>query len=186
VARKGKNMSFLDKNIEEYILPKTTASESNMDILFECDELDKYDFPDDVNLPEGEYYSMIVGLRNYKDKYNKQYVDVCYKVFNTKLKLLWENSKIGCVRYYYIRQRVLRDSDDERRFRYAMKCIIGSSNFTGKDLIGVTEHMKIYYDDDPKGSIVCRRDSGLKIDWFVDDISEKFYHNMEEDLEEIS
>ena len=170
-------MNFLEQNIEDYITPKIT--ENNIGIMFECDELDIYDFPYDANLTEGEYYSMIVGLRNYKDKYNKQYIDVCYKVFNIKLKNLWENKKIERIWYYYIRQRMLRESDDERRFRYAMKCIIGNNKFTDKDLIGVTEYLKIYFDNDPNGTIVYRQSSGLKSEWFYDDISDEFHRNLE-------
>jgi hypothetical protein len=181
-CRKGKDMNFLEQNIEDYISPETNSSDTG--IVFECDELDMYDFPDDVNLPEGEYYSMIVGLRNYKDKYKKEYVDVCYKVFNTKLKLLWEKQKIERIWYYYIRQRILRDSDDERRFRFAMECIIGDSKFTDKDLIGVTEYLKIYFDDDPKGAIVRRRESELQDVWFFDDVSDEFHRDLEDETEE--
>ena len=174
---KGKMMSFLEKNIGDYISPEPMSSDTG--IVFQCDELDKYDFPDNVNLPEGEYYSIIVGLRDYKDKYTKQYVDICYKVFNTKLKTLWENGKIDRIWYYYIRQRVLRGSDDERRFRYAMQCIIGDTKLTDKALIGVTEHLKIYFDDDPKGAITYRRESELQEVWFVDDISDEYHRDLE-------
>lgn len=175
-------MSFLDENIKDYLSPETTSNDT--DIVFECDELDKYDFPYEANLYEGDYYSTIVGLRNYEDKYKNQYVDVCYKVFSTKLKILWENAKIERIRYYYIRQRMLKGSDDERRFRYAMYRIVGEKTLTEKDLVGVTEYMKIYFDDDHKGSITYREESELQDEWFVDDVSDKFHMDLNADSDE--
>ena len=172
-------MSFLDRKIEDYITPEATAND--IGIVFECDELDKYDFPDDVNLPEGEYYSIIMGFREYKDRYGKQYIDVCYKVFDTKQKPRWENGKTDRIRYYYIRQRLLRGSDDERRFRYAMSCMVGDGNssLTDATLIGITEYIKIYYDDDSKGAIVFRCESELLDVWFFDDVSDEYHKDLE-------
>ncbi len=172
-------MSLLDQKIEDFVPSETPVDD--IGIVFECDDLDMYDFPDDVNLPEGEYYSMIVGLRNYKDKYNKQYVDVCYKVFNTKQRPMWENQKIDRIRYFYIRQRMLRGSDEERRFRFAMNCIVGDGRSTldAETLIGVTEYLKIYYGDDPKGSITYRQESELQQVWFVDDVSDEYHQDLE-------
>lgn len=175
-------MSFLNTKIEEYI--SNTLEPEETEIVFECDELDKYDFPCDAFLPEGEYYSIIMGLREYKDRFSKQYIDVCYKVFSKKQKALWENNKIERIYYYYIRQRILRGSDDERKFRCAMGWIVGKETFTANDLVGVSEYLKIYYyDQDPNGTITYREWSELQPIWFIDDTSEEFHQKLETDLE---
>ena len=46
------------------------------------------------------------------------------------------------------------------------------------------QYLKIYFDDDPKGVIVRRRESELQDVWFFDDVSDEFHGDLEDETDE--
>lgn len=161
-------MSYLDKRIDDYITADSSFS-------LECDELDMYDFPDEDIVPEGEYASMIMGVCDYKDKYNNRYFDICYKIFSGITYTLWNDKAIDKISYSYIRQRYLRGSDEERRLRSAMYNMCKRKSITSDDLQGIIELIEIVYDKSGNGFIKKRSSTTINSLWFVDDESDEFY-----------
>ncbi len=169
-GRKGQIMSFLEQKIEDYV-------SNDEEIILECDEMDSYDFPKEEEVPEGFYASMIMGLRPYRDRFNKHYFDVCYKIFSAIMYNQWNEGHIDRISYFYIRQRCRFGSDEERRFRAAMRPICESKILNKDNLVGVIEIFKIQYGKDGVGELVDRSASVLEPDWFVDDTSDEFHQS---------
>lgn len=166
-------MNFLNQNIEDYISPKTSSSDGC--ILFECDELDCYDFPDEEDVPEDQYVAMITGFRKHKDRYKNYYIDVCYKIFSYDTLKQWENRIIDKISYSYIRTRFVEDGDEHRRFRAAMSRFCNKMKFDSDELIGTISIISLEYRG--KGEAVVKKYQETKFSekWFEDDISDEFY-----------
>ena len=167
-------MSLLDKKIEDYFTDNST-------VVFECDEFDKYRYPNEEEVPADWYYSMIVGVRNSKTSNGQDCIDVFHKLLTQREIYRYEHEEIDCVSYLYIKQRYKRRSESEGNFKTAMKKYGLPRNFTGNDLVGIIEGVKIEYSKSGWGNIVKRDANTISSDWFYDDVDEE--HNDETDDE---
>lgn len=156
-------MSLLDKKIEDYVRTSSLVE-------FECDEFDDYSFPKEENVPEDWYYSMIVGVRNGKTSKGEDCIDVFHKLLTKKEMYLYDSEKIDSLSYLYIKQRYKRGSDAEREFKNAMKAHKLPPKFTGDDLIGIIEGIRIEYSKSGWGNIAEREPNHADPSWFEDDI----------------
>ena len=170
---KGKDMNFLEQNIEEYISPETNSSDTC--IVFECDELDYHDFPIEEDVPEGIYAAMIMGFQNHKDKFKNQYTDVCYKIFSDLAFMKWTNKIADQITYSYIRIRFMNESDDIKRFRVAMSALCQKKKFTSNELIGTIVLINLAYRGKGEAFVEKYKHTDLNDLWFVDDISDEFH-----------
>jgi len=164
----------------------SASKPSNDTFEFEYDEYDIYLFPYEKDIPEGYYHSRVEHISNSQNKYGDACVDVCYKIFPTRMTSQWENGYINKISYFYMRQRYKRDSDPFRRFLKAMKEAgkLTNSRISYADLIGLKESIHLTYKRDGCiGSIIERIPTGLSDDWFADDVSDKFDRSCEEQEE---
>lgn len=158
-------MIILNNKINDYV-------NNNSAFVLDCDSLDVYDFPVEDEIPERHYASMIMGIRPYRDKFKNDYFDVCYKIFPTYLCSWWFDNQIEKITYFYIRQRYLRGSDEERRFRSAMFKICNRTTlnaYTGdkSQLPGASFHFTQKLDEEYHNLLKA----GYRI--FVDDTGSK-------------
>ena len=151
--------------IEDYVKDKST-------VVFECDEFDKYIYPKEDVVPEDWYYSMIVGVRNDKTSKGEDCIDVFHKLLTKREMYRYEQEEIASVNYLYIKQRYKRGSDSERKFINAMKANNLPKKFSGDDLIGIIEAIKMEYSQSGWGNIVEREPNHIDPAWFEDDIVE--------------
>lgn len=167
---KGKKITF-----EE--LASISKAKENTICEFEFDEYDVYLFPYEKDIPEGYYHSRVEYISNSQNKYGDACVDVCYKIFPTRMIDQWKNEYIDKITYFYMRQRYKRDSDPFRRFLKAMKDAgeLTNAKISYADLIGIREGIHLTYQREGCiGSIIERTPSNLSDDWFNDDVSDKF------------
>lgn len=163
-------MSYLDKKIEDY-----AHGESDENLVFECEELDYYDAPQESSIPEGVYAAMLMGFQFHSDKFKTRYVDVCYKIFSSATYTQWNEKIIDKITYFYIRIRYIRGSDEERRFRVAMSGLCKKKKFTANELIGIVELIDLSYQRNGEATIEQHISTELNSYWFEDDITDDFY-----------
>ena len=164
----------------------SASNPSNDTLEFEYDEYDMYLFPYEKDIPEGYYHSRVEHISNSQNKYGDACVDVCYKIFPTRMASQWENRLIDKITYFYIRQRYKRGSDPFRKFLKAMKEAgkLTSAKISYADLVGIKEAVHLTYQRDGyMGSITDRIPTKMADAWFFDDVSNKFDHSCEESEE---
>lgn len=158
-------MSLLDMRIEDYITCKST-------VVFECDEFDRYMYPNEEDVPADWYYSMIVGVRNGKTSSGQDCIDVFHKLLTKREVYRYDIEEINSLSYLYIKQRYKRGSDYERKFIVAMREHNIPTKFTGDNLVGIIEGVKIEYSKNGWGNIVERKPNCIEPAWFEDDVAE--------------
>lgn len=163
-------MNFLEQNIEDYINPEANLRDTS--IVFECDQLDYYDFPNEKDVSDGLYAAMIMGFQNHKDRFKTQYIDVCYKVFSDSAYRKYESGISDSIPYSYIRIRFMKESDEERRFCAFMSKLCNKTKFTADELIGGILLITLSYKGN--GEVYVEKYSIVTMDesWFVEDISD--------------
>ena len=146
------------------------ANEEEKEIIFEYSELDKYDFPKEEAVPEGNYFSIIKAVES---SYNKQHdpcFDVYYKLLAFKDVQAWGNGLIDERPYYYIKQRYKHGSTPARAFIQAVRKGGMPLKFTSSQLIGYTERIRLAYErDGGLGSIIERIPDKIEPEYFTDD-----------------
>ena len=163
-------MNFLEQNIEDYITYGANSNDTN--IIFECDQLDYYDLPNQEDVSEGLYAAMIMGFQNHKDRFKIRYIDVCYKVFSDIAYRKYESGIADSIPYSYIRVRLMKESDEERRFCAFMSKLCNKTKFTADELIGAILLITLSYKGN--GEVYVEKYSLITMDesWFVEDISD--------------
>lgn len=167
VIRKEKIMSFLNKNIKDYVA-------DDDDIVFEYEDYYCYSYPYETDVPEAWYYSIIADVKK-PSICSKSCIDVYYKIVPVQKLNAYHNGYIDAenIDYYYIRQRYIEDSIYYREFCSAMYNALGIKKFKIKDLIGVTEGFHLIYKKDGGiGSIEERRPMNIEVDLFNLDVED--------------
>ena len=156
-------MSLLDKKIEDYVSEK----EDEKEIFFEYEDIYEYNFPYEDSVPEDYYYSKIVDIREYRDKYKNTYTIVYYIVFQTIMLDRWEGGYISDIPYHHICQKYEKHSIPYNKFCASMHKATKMQKFNAKSLIGTTEviHM-VYQKDGCIGSISERKPITIHPSWF--------------------
>ena len=159
-------MSLLDKKIEDYI----SKEEDDQEIVFEYEDIYEYDFPYEEDVPEGEYFSRISDIREYRDRYKNSYYIVYYTVFQVIMAMKWSENYISEIPYHGICQKLEKQSIPYSKFCSSMYKATGKKKFSRDDIIGKTERFYLSYEKDGCiGEITNRRVEEVHPSWFDDD-----------------
>lgn len=166
-------MNFLERNIEDCLTSEANSNGNN--IVFECDQLDYYDIPNEEDVSEGLYAAMIMGFQTRKDRFKNQCVDICFKIFSNLAFTKWNNRVADQITYSYVRIRITENSDEERQFRTAMSKLCNKKKFSTYELIGSIFLINLEYRG--KGDVFIKnyKCTALNKLWFIDDISDDFH-----------
>ena len=156
-------MSLLDKKIEEYI----SSNDEKTDIVFEYEDIFEYDFPYEESVPESYYYSQVVDVREYCDRYKNNYYIVYYRIFQAIMIERWQGGYISEIPYYHICQKYEKHSIPYNKFCASMRKATGLTKFNKDQIIGQTEIIHLTYATDGCiGTIKERKPTEVNPSWF--------------------
>jgi len=162
-ARKEKTMSFLEQNIENYIL-----GSNDEDFIIKYEDYFEYVYPKEEDVPESWYCSVIKDVKK-PAEYIKPCIDVYYKIVAVQKLNAYCDGYIKAeeVVYHYIRQRYTIDSIYYRNWATSMSKALGLHEFKLNKTIGVTEGFRLVYKKDGGiGSIENRRPLNVDLNFF--------------------
>lgn len=146
------------------------ANKEENEIIFEYNELDKYDFPSEDEVPEGYYLSMIVGAVKSENKYGDPCFEICHKLISRKDYDAWAEGYLERFPYSYIRQKYKIGSGPARKFMNDMIKGGMPQSFKLSELVGYTEYLRLEYDQRSGfGHVAERKHHPLNDDYFTDD-----------------
>ena len=162
-CRKGKDMNFLDQNIEDY-----TLGSNDEDFIIKYEDYFEYVYPKEEDVPETWYYSVIKDVKK-PSAYIKPCIDVYYKIVAVQKLNAYCDGYVNAeeVVYHYIRQRYTIDSIYYRNWATSMSRALGLQEFKLNKTIGVTEGFHLVYKKEGSiGSIEDRRPLGIDLELF--------------------
>lgn len=110
--------------------------------------LGKYEFPTYNKVPGGEYFSEIKEARRTVSAKGKETIEVYYKIEDASTIYKIANGSLPAttkVDAYYIKQSYPIDTTYCDEFIDSMAEALGYDEFDIKDVVGVTEHVKLSY-----------------------------------------
>ena len=156
-------MSLLDKKIEDYV----SKRDDDQEIVFEYEDIFEYDFPYENTVPEDYYYSQIIEIKKYTDKYRNNYYIVYYKIFQAIMMERWDKGYISNIPYSYICIKYEKNDISYNKFCASMHKATGLRKFGGNSLKGKTEIIHLEYAKiGCIGAITERKPVDISSDWF--------------------
>lgn len=156
-----KPVSYLDMRVEDLAI-------EDDDLILDTDDFYMYDFPYEKDIPEGDYFALIVEAKAVKKTYEVTHYDIYYKMILYNDWCSWNDEYVDSVPYYRMIQRYKIGSQPEKRFRAVMAAKLGSGKFQLSKLIGLTDVFFLQYTSNSNlGSIGKRYNKDIDAD-FID------------------
>lgn len=170
VAREGNKMSYLDKNIRDYI-------SNNLAFEFRYEEIFEYCSPYEDKIPEHWYYGQIFDIRLNTSKY-KQFITVYYKIFSIDEKRKFENGRCRQMKYHKICIDYPIDSIHYRHFCSAMHEITGKTKCSFQDFKGEIVLFRLEYKRRNEiGKTNQMQGTNILEEWFDESIENEDYED---------